>query len=274
MLVLQADSKANFAAEQLLLYEEEESTLLLRLQRLEYQSIHLHQNIRKRLHGSNNHNDEDPLGKQMVEMSEELNEQVSTLQNQISTSSIHHIVKEYGEGPVKVVFELEFLNQASTNGQMSILLWPDTPHAAWTWLEQIERHIWDDADFSWDLTQPTLDLTPSKADPLNRGQMEFVEHHKVSSSRSLHEAWTVGLRQTEEGALQLFLNLQDNGEYQKHETCVGKILNGYDSLQRLLGATRFLGEEDDAAAKPKVRVKRISAMHLTKNEIGMNHLWQ
>jgi hypothetical protein len=293
LFVLQADARASFAADQLLQFNEEESMLLLKLQRIEHQSIQLHENIRKRLQraGIQYNNDDadadeeggdDPFGKQMshlYEMSDELNEQVGTLRQRITKSSIDDIIEEYGEGPIKVVLELEFLeldhdddhrptttyrdNEAKST-RMSILLWPDTPHAAWTWLEQIGRHIWDDAEFRWESpTQPSLELTPTKMDPLQRGQLEFVEHH---DHPNLHGAWTVGLRETEEGMLQMFLNLQENGEYQKHETCVGKVVDGFHALQKLMEATRLNGNASS------IRVKRMSAMHMSKRDMAMNHI--
>jgi hypothetical protein len=106
------------------------------------------------MYNNNNEDDadegggDDQLGKEMSHLyktSNELNEQVAILQQQITKSSIYDIIKEYGEGPIKVVLELEFLEHDHDNdhqptttyhgneessGGMSILLWPDTPHAS------------------------------------------------------------------------------------------------------------------------------------------------
>jgi cyclophilin family peptidyl-prolyl cis-trans isomerase len=283
--VLQAHSRASMAAEQMQLFKEEESILLLQLQKIERQSIQLHENLRGRLRRAgivskdeDSEDGGDPLGAQQMqlyEMTQELNDQVETLQNRIQTSARDHIIQEYGEGPVKVVLELEFMNEQGANGKhsednfhrrnqesstrLTIVLWPDTPHAAWTWLEQMGRHIWDDVSFRWSTTQPILELTPNKADPLKRGRLEFAEHF---DHEHLHGAWTVGLRQEgDTGKLQLFLNLQDNAAYQRHESCVGKVVDGFDALQRLLEAARVTGDVST------IRVGEASAMHMTKREL-------
>jgi cyclophilin family peptidyl-prolyl cis-trans isomerase len=161
--------------------------------------------------------------------------------------------------------ELEFVDDADKeiyprpDMEITILLWPDTPHAIWIWLEQVGRHVWDDSVFEWDAKQTVLELSPSKEDPLKRGRLEFVKHHNPN----VHGAWTIGLRQTKDtGKLQMFINLQDNAYYLKHESCVGKILDGFDALHRLLKANRAVGDLS------VVHVKRVNAMHMTQREIG------
>jgi cyclophilin family peptidyl-prolyl cis-trans isomerase len=281
ILVLQSHMRSSFAQEKLLQFREEESQLMLHLQKIERHSLRLHENIRRRLQKAGiPEDDEDPLltqTSQLYQMSEELNEQVGSLEESIKHQSRDNIIRELGEGPVKVVLELEFLDKdeslvaqppnnfqrrrTESNTQISILLWPETPHAAWTWLEQIERHIWDGAVFHWSTSQPVLEVAPSKADPLQRGRLEFTEH--VTDHSNWHGAWTVGMRETN-GKLQMFFNLQDNAEYQKHETCVGKVLDGFDALQRLLEAPRR--QNGDVSS---IRIKKANAMHVTKRELGI-----
>lgn len=270
VLVLQSESQASFTAEQLRRFKEEESGLVLQLQRIERHSIALHENIRTQLRRAGMEDSVDPLGEQtaqLYEMTRELSHQAETLQERITEDSINQIVQEYGEGPAMVVIELEFLDgnfvdketYPKKDMQLSMFLWPDTPHAIWVWLEQIERHVWDDAFFEWDTKDTVLKLSPSEPDPLKRGHLQFVEHH---NNPHLHGAWTIGLRQNDEsGQLQMFINLQDNSNNKKHETCIGKILDGYDAIQRLLEAKR---EVRDFSV---VHVKRVNAMHMTQREI-------
>jgi len=198
---------------------------------------------------------------QLYQMEEELNHEVKTLQTRIQQSARNHIIQEFGEGPVQVILELDFGNNDNSNNaagrpnKISILLWHDTPHAAWTWLEQIGRNIWDGAEFQWKQGH-IIDAIPREPDPVG-GKIEFVEqsHHG-------HEAWTVGVREADSGAMGMYINLQDNTNLHKHETCVGKVIDGFDALQRLLEVARSQRFENNTP----IVVRKATAMHVTKKE--------
>jgi Cyclophilin type peptidyl-prolyl cis-trans isomerase/CLD len=272
-LVWESHHKALFASEQLKQFKDEESLLLMHLQKIEQQSIQLHENLSRlaevgtggRLTGdgrnaaSGGKVDFDLIHKQtqqLYQMEEELNQEVKTLQTRIQQSARNHIIQEFGEGPVQINLELDFgKHEKELPNKISILLWHDTPHAAWTILEQIGRSVWDGAEFQW--TQGhIIDALPHTPDPMG-GKIEFLEqsHHG-------HEAWTVGVRESESGAMGMYINLQDNTNVHKHETCVGKIIDGFDALQRLLEATRSQRDEPSAP----VMVRKASAMHVTKKD--------
>jgi cyclophilin family peptidyl-prolyl cis-trans isomerase len=216
---------------------------------------------------------------QLYQMEDELNHELRALEGRIQSSSRNHIIQEFGEGPVQVVLDLDFGDQENGGGgggdtntgrnhnnksinnrssRISILLWHDTPHAAWTWLEQIGRHVWDGADFTWQQAH-VIDATTRKHDALG-GKIEFVEQ-----SQHGHEAWTVGLKNSDGedgGGLSMYINLQDNTHYHKHETCVGKVIDGFDALQRLLEVSRNRSYDK----KTSIQIKAASAMHVTKRE--------
>jgi hypothetical protein len=343
-LVVHSHSRANFTANTLRRLQEEESMSLLQLQKIERQSLLLHENIRGRLHraGVLDDHEEDPLEPQhlqLEEMTNELNLQVNVLQQRIQQVARDQIVRAYGEGPVKVVIELDFGNPGVTVGSdthdsadsaevdaeakalqeqrdafavasstygrshpvpqqgsyISILLWPDTPHAAWTWLEQIGRDLWDASTIEWDSSNTMVQLAPSRPDPLNQGLLEFFEEHPDDVENSSgttkkqhnpdmnHGAWTVGLREktflstssdttgekttlgfSSDKRLEMFINLSDNQRVNKHETCIGTIIDGFDALQRLLEATRI---SDDGKAVASVRVNKVFGMHITHREL-------
>jgi hypothetical protein len=271
VLVWESHHKALFAAEQLTQFKEEESLLLLHLQKIEQQSIQLHENLNRLAKAGPNAKSQDITNnqgadsadavdfelihkqtQQLYQMEEELNQEVKTLQTRIQQSARSHIVQEFGEGPVQVILDLHF-DQEGPSG-ISILLWHDTPHAAWTWLEQIGRHVWDGADFKWQEAH-VIDAGPRKQDPLG-GKIEFVEQGQHS-----HEAWTVGLKEDDGGALGMYINLQDNKNYHKSEVCVGKVIDGFDALQRLLEVSRSKADE-----KTTIQIKSATAMHVTKRE--------
>lgn len=274
VLVYESHSKAIFAANQLSQFKEEESLLLLHLQKIEQQSIQLHENL-SRL--AQNGGPMEPLmeevekrgaeggdvdfdlihkqTQQLYQMEEELNHEVRTLQAKIQQSARNHIIQAFGEGPVQVILELEFPEQSSSSNQIAILLWHDTPHAAWTWLDQIGKHIWDGAEFSWQQSH-MIDAIPVHTDH-SGSRIEFVEQ-----SQHGHDAWTVGLRESDMGDLQMYFNLQDNSNIHKHEVCVGKVIDGFDVLQHLLETSRTRKGNEDSA----IRVRKASAMHVARVE--------
>lgn len=315
-LLVLCRSRADFTASTLRRLQQEESFSLLHLHNIEQRSLLLHDNIRGRLRqaGILDETGDDPLEPQRIQleqMTNELNEHVKALQHDIQQDARDQIIRTFGEGPVKVVIEFDFGGadsgshddelQKKPNDEghqvldkkgptsVSIVLWPDTPHAAWVWLEQIERNVWDDSMIGWDTATRELQLTPSRSDPLRRGLLEFVEPHdssnageKDNKNRNLgmnHDAWTIGLRQRmlssnetlslqSERRLEMFINLSDNQKSHKHETCIGKLLGGYDTLQRILSAARF---HDKTVTFTSLRIRKVSAMHVAYSELKQLH---
>jgi len=213
-------------------------------------------------------------------------------------------------------------NTMAPGTYLSIVLWPDAPHAAWAWLEQIQRNIWNGARLEWDPTSTLLQIRPAADDPADRGHLGFVERHldvPENDPDTHHGAWTIGLREvmvddeqqqggavaaaasnknnnidddddgtvgknlraikhgspsqitsssssTRKNRLEMFINLTNNQEKRKHETCVGKIFGGFDALQRLLEGTTL---KDDGEAVTNVNVKTVTVMHMSHQELEL-----
>ena len=297
-LVYESHNKALFATQQLVHFKEEESLLLLHLQKIEQQSIQLHENF-KRLaeigtgggksgdtdlnedkQGAGNEVDFDLIHKQteqLKHMEQELSHEVETLQKRIQLSARNHIIKEFGEGPVQVVLDLDLRDDVANSGphRISILLWHDTPHAAWTWLEQIGNNVWDGAEFKWQQGH-IIDAVPrnDRVDLDRDGKIEFVEH-----SQHEHIAWTVGVREqpnstngTGRGPMSMYINLQDNSHIHRHETCVGKVIDGFDALQKLLELSRNNSnneQEDNHATSLPIFIRKATAEHYVSKRVGM-----
>lgn len=313
LLVMWSRSQAALATDTLLHLRETESVSLLKLHRLESHSMHVHELMRNRLlreNGKLKDTDDledlldgedpeeaiDPKDDPLMDQYQQLSQMafdlrnhaaVTTLQSTIQETAIDKMTDLFGEGPVKVVVDFDFGDKsfiANDNNRqnartltkgtyISIVLWPDTPHAAWTWLDQIGRGVWDGSAIGWDPTSTLLQFQPTKEDPKDRGHLEFVEGHpsqQESNPDMHHGAWTIGLRETigddqKTSSLEMFINLSNNKNERKHETCVGKIFDGFDVLQRLLEGTEVT-EYGDAVTK--VTVKSVSAMHMTHQEFG------
>ena len=271
--------KALATTEQLLIVKHEESMMMLHLKRLEEQSLNLHESIarlseggfgfqqqqqqqqqqhQQQQQGADNSQDGSESfdgeiikiqTKQLKEMEDELDHEVKNLQTKIQHSDRENIVRTFGEGPVQVILDLVFPQQTKDSSRISILLWYDTPHAAWTLIEQVNKGLWDDAVFSLD---KNVAITVEAPHSETLKKIDFVE-----KGQKKHEAWTVGLTETTQGGLGLFINLQDNTQYHKHDVCLGKVIDGFDTLQRLTRVAR--GSE-------VVTIRKASASHLTRRE--------
>jgi hypothetical protein len=302
MLVLHSRSGADFTEKTLERLRQEESLSLLQLQKIERQSLTLHENIRRRLQmeGVLQENENDPLEpqhRQLEKMTSEIDSQVVTLQKRIQLEARKEIIKTYGEGPIKVLIELDFetddaeilakkkTTDVTSSNQISIALLPETPHAVWTLLDQVGSGLWDGAGLEWDTMSNILQFRPTKAPTSpRRRSLEFVESHPSDPQTNPafhHGPWTVGLRESiseddldaanvaddtssSQNRLELFINLADNREALKHETCIGKILDGFYALQRLLEATRM----QEGKVITNIKVKSITAMHITNHEVN------
>ena len=291
-LVYESHNKALFATEKLMQFKEEESLLLLHLHQIEEITIHLHENFQRLAEASEDgadgsgglgasQGDEprvdydllDKQIKQLQHMEKDVSKEVDTLQKRIQRSARGHIIKEFGEGPVQVTLELDFGDSKSNveSNRISILLYQETPHAAWTWLEQIGNNVWDGAEFKWQESH-IIDAVPpkNKVDGERDGRIEFIEHPK----REEHAPWTVGVRQLPNsnggrGAMGMYINLQDNSKLHRHETCVGKVIDGFDTLQTLLEKSRNSGNDQSSSRTLPISIRKATAEHyVTKKTVG------
>jgi len=286
-LVYESHHKALFATEKLIQFKEDENLLLLHLHKIEEQNLHLHKNFELFAkmatensgdggggrQGEEKDVDFDLIHKQIEQlnnMEKEINKEVTTLQKRIQRSARSHIIQEFGEGPVQVVLELDFGDAAANAGtnRIAILLWHETPHAAWTWLEQIGNNVWDGAAFKWQEGH-IIDAVPPKErmDSKRDGKIEFIERPKQDE----HVPWTVGLREHgSHGAMSMYINLQDNSQLHRHETCVGKVIDGFDTLQKLLESSKTNENGDQSDSSSKISIRKATAEHYVTRKAGMN----
>ena len=132
------------------------------------------------------------------------------------------------------------------NQHLVVALSDDTPHATATFVQQIDKHFWDDLEFetvtgtssvSSDSIQAVqiMSKTRNIASPL----LEFVE-----ASRACHQVGSVALRQVPDGpfhhvlVLRIYVTEQDQ-QHSHHngddgddgqEVCIGKVLHGLDQV--------------------------------------------
>ena len=186
------------------------------------------------------------LGIRMTEVrdeEEELTQQVEFMKRKIQQSAIRQIQSNFGTGPVEVVLELNLGDYKYKRGTpLSILLFVDeTPHAAWTWLEQIGSKAWDRSSLSWG-QDDHLDLSIGAVNndiSTTRKRLDFQEKSKHS-----HKAWTLCAKNSikEEGGgggegesvMVLYLKLQRNQIIDPYETCLGIAITSKNTIRELL----------------------------------------
>ena len=206
---------------------------------------------------------------QLREMEQELNHEVKGLQGNIQRTSRNSIIRTYGEGPVQINLEVELPSKdkqrSPEHHEIGILLWYDTPHAAWTLLEQVRKGIWDGAPLKLDdkgvalAAQPPPDIVPDGS----MSKLEFVE-----SSRKSHEPWTVGLSDFSNGRIGMFINLADNSELHKNYVCIGKIFDGFDVLQQLVDLSRKQQNQQASDDHVYLVIRKATGSHLTRRDIA------
>lgn len=250
------------ASTQLGVLQREESLLLLHLHKVEEQLIQQHEIIRRltdRSEGSMAATtggpqrisvDSDLLDVQMRklrEMEAELDHEVRSLQSKLSESAKRSIVSNFGEGAVQVDLDVSFgeNDNAFASNTITIRLWYDTPHTAWTFLQQVQNGSWNGAKFSSHHGRALYVQTENGGEV--EPQVDFIE-----PSQKGMDKYTVGL--SENG---IILNIQDNRDYFKKEACVGVITQGFDTLRQLVNEVE--GQHSETAA-----IRRASVSHLRK----------
>lgn len=265
-LVWESYHRAMITSEQFEKLKHDESIIMLHLQGLERKSMQLHEVLgrlsdgtviqSKNAHKQNSNNDEPVDAKlihvqtqQLYQMEEELQHELKGLQTKLQQVARSSIVGMFGEGPVQVSFDIKI---GKDTERISISLWYDTPHAAWTLIEQIQSGKWAGSQFILAPNGATLTALPPEATV----PLDFVE-----TASEKHEAWTVGLTENDAGGLSLFINLQDNSADRKFDVCVGKVVEGFGSLQKLVSSLRSNKQVTVAAASAS-RVPRGKAAGL------------
>ena len=269
-LVLTSYYRALDTTEQVVQFKQQESMMMLHLQRVEQQTSFVLENLgRIREQGIKNvvistdaedgqkDVETDLIWKQIHQvrqMEDEVSHEVRQLQTSIQRTDRSSITHTYGEGPVQIQLDFDLPGENTIDSRISLLLWYDTPHAGWTLLKQIEEGKWNGAQLSLDRSR-SLVATSTKV--TDQDKLNFVE-----SSQKTHEAWTVGLSDAADGGMNLFINLQDNTALHKHDVCIGKVIDGFGALQKLVDLTR----SRDGTEGTVISVTEVTASHLKTTE--------
>ena len=234
-LIYDAHSKVQEASLRLEHYKDEESLLINQMDRIEGRAMQLQEQL-KRLREEHMNPVESPVEQTRAEthalqkevqhwkrQADEVDKEVAALQDFMQHGARQEIAARYGTGSVHVNVALGL--DGSGPAQLTLELFDETPHAAWVYLQQIANGDWAGSNFIWHPSHMIL-ASPAKS---STTKLEFVER-----SVHAHQAWTVGLTPSDNGGYNFYINLQDNSHVHEGDVCFGKIVGGFDALQRLM----------------------------------------
>lgn len=266
-LVWDSHRKVELATEQLLRYQKEESHLILQMDRVETRAKDLRASIKSIKDDEAKMaeaNSVEPalktlrLQQELAHLEHEdslIANELKTLQGRIQKSARESIIKMYGEGTVRV--DLQINLSGGVPGVISLELSDETPHAVWVWLQQIIRHDWESGMFRWKLDHVIL-ATPARLSS-QKYKLEFVEQNEELN----HEKYSVGLSQREDGGINLYINLLDNGPYHANDVCIGKVVGGFGALDKLLSVPVH---EETNHLDPAVSIRQATVKVLPKKD--------
>lgn len=234
-LVFDAHHKVSEASHRLEHYKNEEAILVNQMDRIEGRAMQLQEQLKRlREETLSIPEGESAFAAESVQLHKdiaavkrhhtEIDREVHALQEFLQQGARQEIMERYGNGPLHVNLDLGLVGEDGPKA-LTIELFEETPHANWVFLQQILQGDWRDSKFIWHPANMIM-ATPAHATNI---KLEFTE-----KSFHKHQAWTVGLTPSENGSYNLFVNLLDNGEVHKGDVCLGKIVGGFDALQRLM----------------------------------------
>jgi hypothetical protein len=234
-LVFDAHHKVSEASLRLEHYKNEETILVNQMDRIEGRAMQLQEQLKRlREDTLSIPEGESAFAAETVQLHKdiaavkrshtEVDREVHALQEFLQQGARQEIMERYGSGSVHVNLDLGLVGEDGPKA-LTIELFEETPHANWVFLQQILQGDWKDSKFIWHPAHMIL-ATPAHA---TNTKLEFVE-----KSFHKHQAWTVGLTPSENGSYNFFVNLLDNGEAHEGDVCLGKIVGGFDALQRLM----------------------------------------
>lgn len=166
--------------------------------------------------------------------------QAQNLKKQVQAMSRNAIIEKYGSGVHRVEMELVFPDHHGGPTKFIIELAPADmmPHSVHTFLEMVSTGLLDGCSFILNA------LHVLKAAPLPYDGTSAAEKAKAFSEKGLesvafkeysedfpHKQYTVGF--AADGSPSFYINTEDNSEIHVGDPCFGKVISGFDTVQRL-----------------------------------------
>ena len=203
------------------------------------------------------------------------NSQMTSLQKYVQYTSLRDATRKYGTGVIRVQLELNFPEDrkhtstkakggittssasgdgtsrgreirsdvSSNNNVLIIEMAPldIMPHSVYTFLEMVNAKLFDGCSFILNAMH-VVKAAPLPYDGSSAAQkvksftklgLDTVSFREYSTEYP-HEQYTVGF--AADGSPSFYINTQDNSEQHAGEPCFGKIVSGYETVERLEAA--------------------------------------
>lgn len=171
---------------------------------------------------------------------DQASKQALALKQRIQSLSLAGILQKYGDGVHFVEFELEFQDGKDGPNKFVIELAPSElmPHSVETFLDMVSNKLIDGCSFIMNALNlikaaplpydgsSSKDKAQSFAD-LGLDELAFKEY----SEDFPHQKYTMGF--TADGSPSFFINVDDNIHTHEGDPCFGKVVRGFDTIQRL-----------------------------------------
>jgi hypothetical protein len=154
---------------------------------------------------------------------EGLRDEMEQLQHRIQVNARDRINDRFGDKPMQVSLSLD----TEGSRHVTVALSDDTPHAAGTWLQQIDKKMWDDVIFETTADSVQISTRMPNTSPL----LEFVE-----KSRRCRKIGSVAVRQLENMELHVLvlrIALKEDTPMEESDVCIGRVVGGLDELRLL-----------------------------------------
>jgi hypothetical protein len=219
-IIYDSNRKVAIHKEQLQQYDEERSHILEQMMWIDKAAKKVH----KRYSGAGLPSDLEAESKEELTTDvQELRSEMEQLQLRIQLNARDRIHEKFGDNPMQVSLSLD----AEGSRHVVIALSEDTPHAAGTWLQQIDKKMWDDVIFESKADYVQASTRIPNTSPL----LEFVE-----KSKRCRTIGSVALRQLENMELHVLvlrINLKEDTPMDESDVCIGNVIGGLDELRTL-----------------------------------------
>jgi hypothetical protein len=218
VFVFDSNHKNNMHKAQLQQYDEERSHILEQMMWIDKaaKKVHKKYTVSSLLKDIEAEPEED-LRKDVEGMRDEMQQ----LQHRIQLNARDRINERFGDKPMQVSLSLD----SEGSRHVVVALSDDTPHAAGTWLQQIDKKMWDDVIFETTADSVQISTRMPNTSPL----LEFVE-----KSRRCREIGSVAVRQLEIMKLHVLVlrvNLKEDTLMDESDVCIGRVVVGLDELR-------------------------------------------
>lgn len=210
---------------QLQQYDEERAHLLEQMMWIDKAAKKVHQKAQldKDVHAET----KEELEQDVLQSRQELEK----LQLRIQLNARDQLSSHFDDKPVQARLQIQTIHNEKELHHIVMALSEDTPHAAATLVNQIEKHLWDEIIYQkvTDETSGHSYVQATAKHPITTPLLEFVE-----KSRGCSERGSVALRQLEERDLHVIVlrfNMQANTPMDDYDVCVGTVVHGLELLE-------------------------------------------